>query len=310
MTWKIQPGSFPRLCPSAFSHSYLWDVSHSCCGDCNPSDKICFCHTVHSAYSTACTCWRFPGEFFLVSRSVRDIALQVFFSANHFVIKPSSETSYWNSPHSSLWHFLQRVPKDSLRHLRKITWSGTLSKQKSVFHKWIILVDFIVDQLNISKLTLVLDFSYYDEQWHREALRMADGSWWPYEKRENRRRFQWENSLKLAEVMAKYSGWKNVFVHLAYQGENMYPGNRTRMESLLERIVVGHSYNAIENGKIPRLCACHDWYDDDSFRKMYAYRDSLVDYDPRRMALATCLGVNGSQMREGVFDNESLRDGY
>ena len=48
----------------------------------------CFCTVVHAAFWTECRCWRPPTPIFLVSMEMRDLAREVFFGENRFVLVP------------------------------------------------------------------------------------------------------------------------------------------------------------------------------------------------------------------------------
>ena len=84
----------------------------------------CYCRAFHAAYSTIhqCECWTSPAPMFLVSRTMRQDALQVFFGGNRFIVVDQGNT--WNAvvnppaqlPISSFLR--QAVPSDAFQFLR------------------------------------------------------------------------------------------------------------------------------------------------------------------------------------------------
>jgi hypothetical protein len=106
-----------------------------CCGTCSPSlsptnslsisdnPQICACWTKHAAFSSTCTCWRFPLSFFLVSKRVKDLAEPLFYSRNHFWVLPRG----WNASRKlEIYNFLAWVG-NGRRHLRSLTWEMSWS---------------------------------------------------------------------------------------------------------------------------------------------------------------------------------------
>ena len=86
----------------------------------------CYCRR-HAAFSSSihCSCWVPPRAIFLVSRSVREDALCVFYSRNRFVVLPAGAKTWLAvssapdklPPSTFLRHV---VPKDALRFLRHL----------------------------------------------------------------------------------------------------------------------------------------------------------------------------------------------
>jgi hypothetical protein len=97
-----------------------------CCNSCQPhppsaptpSPEICSCWTKYAAFSSTCTCWRFPLDLFMVSKSIKERAEAVFYSQNHFWILPM-----WcnGSRKLEIYHFLTRIG-GARRYLRYLTW--------------------------------------------------------------------------------------------------------------------------------------------------------------------------------------------
>ncbi|CAK7204219.1 hypothetical protein SEUCBS139899_006973 [Sporothrix eucalyptigena] len=93
---------------------------YDCCLKCTVTLDFCSCHRFHGSYSSTCTCWTPPTALFLVSRRVREIATEVFYARNRFVVMPNNirlDYTEHNLQHhaghprvSPLYRFLDRVP--------------------------------------------------------------------------------------------------------------------------------------------------------------------------------------------------------
>jgi hypothetical protein len=100
-----------------------------CCLTCSPSPSPaqkpsgCACWSKHTAFSSTCTCWRFPLSLFLVSKSVKEMAEPLFYGRNHFWVLPRG----WNASRKlEIWNFLTRVG-GVRRYLRNLTWEMSWS---------------------------------------------------------------------------------------------------------------------------------------------------------------------------------------
>jgi len=95
-------------------------IDSSCCRKCSPEKEPCACWSGQAAFSTTCTCWKFPLSLFLVNRDMRKDAEFIFYSKNHFVLQPRK----WNySEQLEIYNFLTSIPANGRRYLQKITWS-------------------------------------------------------------------------------------------------------------------------------------------------------------------------------------------
>ncbi len=109
-----EPRTFPwRAYPS----------NAECCTACSPfpplEPEICFCWSSFAAFSSTCTCFRFPLPLFLLNKSTKNIAEEIFYSRNHFqvlrrVYNPSRELE--------IYSFLAWIPESARRRLRFLTW--------------------------------------------------------------------------------------------------------------------------------------------------------------------------------------------
>jgi len=66
-----------------------------------------------------------PYEKFQVSHKMREDAIRVFYSSNHFVIRASGSSHVYSTktpPHVGPSQFLPRFPQHAFRYLRSIRW--------------------------------------------------------------------------------------------------------------------------------------------------------------------------------------------
>jgi hypothetical protein len=101
----------------------------ACCLTCSPSPSlaqkpnICACWSKHTAFSSTCTCWRFPHSLFLVNKSVKEMAESLFYGRNHIWVLPRG----WDASRKlEIWIFLTWV-RDMRRHLRNLAWEMSWS---------------------------------------------------------------------------------------------------------------------------------------------------------------------------------------
>lgn len=92
----------------------------SCCQDCSPDSQPCACWSGQAAFSTTCTCWKFPLSLFLVNHDMRKDAEMIFYSRNRFLLHPRR---WKNSEHLEIYNFLRHLPAIGRRYIRAITWT-------------------------------------------------------------------------------------------------------------------------------------------------------------------------------------------
>ncbi|CAK7213027.1 hypothetical protein SBRCBS47491_001663 [Sporothrix bragantina] len=100
---------------------------YDCCTRCTTTLDCCTCRRFHGSYSTSCKCWTPPVALFLVSRRVHDLAMDVFYGRNRFVVMPKGgrldlETFEHCAPglprRSLLEPFLAAVPEQAHKRIR------------------------------------------------------------------------------------------------------------------------------------------------------------------------------------------------
>lgn len=291
---------FPKKLPS-WPKIAQWDhlewVHHrkgfDCCLNCRSKEEICYCSSKHSAYSTTCTCWTFPKNLFLVSRQFRSLIISIFFSRNKFLI--AEKDMVYGDSKSGLHDFLLGIPVEARRHLRYVEWLSSPSKSKKDQWDWIRLVDFCADQFDISKFKLIINMSLKDVIYHdRYYTPLQD----PYLEEEIES--EWDTALRMAKTMAKHRGWKDVYFHLSHQGSRLFPGNRKRMEGVLEKLVIGRDYDSLSRGKVYRECSCRVYYEDARSRNIYAYWEEVYRDDPNWLPVYP--PIYGNPDAEGVAE--------
>lgn len=116
-TYFYQPGTdnLPPGFPSVPSHP-------KCCGNCSPSPQICSCWTIYAAFSSTCTCWRFPLSLFLVNKMMKELSEAIFYGKNHFRVLPMHQNK---RKKLEIYDFLTWIPSNGRRYLRSLTWEMT-----------------------------------------------------------------------------------------------------------------------------------------------------------------------------------------
>ena len=243
----------------------------------------CFCRARHAAHSTVfkCSCWAPPTAFFLVSRQMREEALQVFFTQNRFIMAPChNDTSLdIGTPPDQLpiSQFLSKaVPPDALHHLRLLeivlppfddnqprTYLRAGSSQS---RDWIHNLEQIKALLNLSKLTISIHFASWlgdvddDERTiplHHTgtttaeidaALRVYTGIVSPLRTLKGLNRF-----FAFCSNPREWRDYRDLT-------ETCFD----KLEQDIERFIMGDHYNAVAAGK---LKLWHSWWDKDEERK-------------------------------------------
>jgi hypothetical protein len=113
--------SYQSLKSKFYEHRRFQPEESNCCWKCSPMADICSCFLRHGAFSTTCTCWTMPTQFFLVDRKMKDDAELVFYSNNHFLILPRTKTEDTNL---GIYDFLTHLPENGLRYLRSLSLGG------------------------------------------------------------------------------------------------------------------------------------------------------------------------------------------
>lgn len=249
-----------RPIPRDFETPYL-----ACWEECNFDG--CYCRASHAASSSIfrCDCWAPPTSLFLVSRAVRQDALQVFYGLNRFVVAPDSGET-WEAVSSPpcrlpISIFLSElVPKDAFQHLRflEIVFPPFGHSEPCTYcprhspewNDWVKTLEDIKDRLNIAKLTIRVHFA---------AWIPLSGTFTvtPYRKGMTGTQSQAIQTtyVDIVTPLERLRGLGRFFAHLAdpQQHARGHKGNQTHtlpsLEQEVEQIVMGTDYDSSVAGK-------------------------------------------------------------
>jgi len=217
----------------------------SCCLQCTSTLETCCCPPLHAAYtSMACCCWVMPSALFLVSRKVRDQALEIFFSRNRFEIWPERrEDEPRLQPDSThVLEFLQALPAVALRYIRSLHIKVRLLEYQVVGpgtefqSNWNTTIDFISRNLEIPQLCLSIQdvggramrISYYTTG-YTDAESAEDDE------------FEWQLYQHLAAPLAVLKGLRDFAIRFSRSGS--FGRFHAERERILERRVLGDAYH-------------------------------------------------------------------
>lgn len=214
----------------------------------------------------SCDCWKFPIDIFLLSRDIRQEALRIFFSKNHFLLLPRGGRAWprgdCDIPCRELVDaefptLIPRMPRSAIKHLRSIQF---VIPQYSYFcEPDSRSVQGIVETTRLlgsyaltSELTITLDMATDRSRPYgnlspevgidicKKATVSTSQKVWPF------------TNLK---------GLKDFFVHLSEPEYVITPEqDRSSLESEMERWVMGKNYDAIAKGKYLRWHQAPQWW--------------------------------------------------
>lgn len=228
-----------------------------------------------------CDCWRIPSNLFLVSRTFGQLATEIFFSQNHFVL-----STYYESEKEGPRFFhnlLASWSKPGLRYIRSLEFQldhpwdaeeegglldwkqyrdigstgytqSNVAPGEEIDPDWIGLIDFISENMVVSKLKLAINFGedeFEDIKRDSEIFR---------ERHRDDCRQLVNNLRKLQELrgfhlyMSLYLFWcacdRDDENHPHKCGES---AKRMEEEAILEKQLMGSEYDSIKDGKYPML---------------------------------------------------------
>ncbi|PSS10877.1 hypothetical protein M430DRAFT_180225 [Amorphotheca resinae ATCC 22711] len=137
----------------------------SCCRQCTETLIDCCCPNRRASYSRDCDCRLFPFELALVNRQFHQDAMEVLFSQNCF--------DFFQDPEETI-SFLSRLPKGALSYIRRVQFQ--ISEDEVVHwdewdysRKWDRLITFVKDNLELSRLSIVIILETWDLGLFRES---------------------------------------------------------------------------------------------------------------------------------------------
>lgn len=183
---------------------------------------------------------------FLVSQTVRQLAIPIFYSKNILEVQcdptaSAAGATAWSVQKSA---FLCCFPKYSFPHLRHIYWKLPNMNKRWVFkpnqketEDWIISLYFISLAIPPGNLTLELDLSYPRERsWYPEDSKTITLEWALYD--------------RVVEPMVCLRGpLKDLFIHLWCPLHPSLEQMRVGKEQSLEQSIMGSNYDSFARGK-------------------------------------------------------------
>ncbi len=229
-------------------------IEFKCCERCSDALEACCCWTMHTAVSTTCTCWKMPTSLFSVSHKLREDAMSIFYSKNHFLILPAMGTGC--PERSEIFQFLTQLPGNARQCLQSLTWILPYLRDaypvtgNPMHLDWLEVVDICAREMNLSQLSFTIDMSI-----HRQS-RALDASYSSEMSIVREAAEEWAAGQLIVKTMAKHNGWKNVYVHLNWSSNHPDESVRENGEAMLERQVMGDGYDSVSHGKFDRW---HRW---------------------------------------------------
>jgi hypothetical protein len=208
-------------------------------------DQGCWCPATHTAFSTAHPCWQLPETWYLVSKSIRELALSVYYSKNTFEVwydqSDSPDTTAWTPQTSG---FLHGFPEYSWKYLRRVHWIFPSSLDGDAFRAnekqtvdWVNTMKVIAQSFNLPNFTVELSLS-------PRAIR----TWDPEHPEEVARRLGLYD--RIIEPVRPLNGLlEDFFVHNYFPLHEPLDETRLSQERILERRVMGSEYDSMARGK-------------------------------------------------------------
>lgn len=231
------------------------------CDSCSEVSEACCCPVTHAAFTTACGCWRMPYEKFQVSHKMREDAIRIFYSKNHFVVHtldcPDLDDAL-NPLHAAPPRFLPPFPLHGFRYLRSLQWVfprfyGTrLCHGENLLQDWLDTIDCMVRRVDVSKLILTIDMTS-----DLPILLFASANGLVNTTSEAS---MWSLYQQIIEPMIAFKGLQDLFVHLAWPLDHHKHDLRVHQERVLERRVMGEHYDSSARGKVSAWGREHGWW--------------------------------------------------
>lgn len=253
-----------QWCPqsgySCYCCYYTSRVTNACLV-CREVRLYSFSDLKQDSFASQCGCWTFPSALFLVSHRIREDAIRIFYSRNHFFALPVKPGETCGSKIIS--PFVLRLPVTAVKYLRSVqfvfrqphsdldgnnsshsNWSPT----SETCSDWVPTIDLLGREAELKSLKLVFDSSdgwAYNTIW--ESLFFG-----------GLHQEKWTSYQRMIEPMARLKGIQDFFVHLANWPVEDWDSDahRRKHERILEQKVMGEEYDSISRGK---LSSKHIW---------------------------------------------------
>ena len=177
-------------------------------------------NSYRGASHSACACWRFPTEFFLLNRQCRLLAMQIFYTSNHFyIMRCGCRRNFPCCEIPKVPTFVQGLPLDAIPYLRSLQfvipelsltpdvddWFGP---DRQAVRDWAKDVQFLAKRATLSRLSITID----------ESLGWTDHYDYPsMSEHDERTMVAWEREKQIVHPLAILKGLKNLLVHFITQ---------------------------------------------------------------------------------------------
>ncbi|KAE8376142.1 hypothetical protein BDV26DRAFT_294372 [Aspergillus bertholletiae] len=208
-------------------------------------DQGCWCPATHTAFSTVHPCWHVPETWYLVSKTIRELALFVYYSKNTFEIwynqSDSPDIAAWTPQTSG---FLHGFPEYSWKYLRRVHWifpspldGDTFRPNNKETVDWINTMHIISQSFNLPNFTLELSLSPRTiETWDPE-----------HSQKVARRQALYDQVIE--PVRSLNGRLKDFFIHNYFCLYEPLDATGLSQEQILERRVMGSEYDSLARGK-------------------------------------------------------------
>ena len=224
----------------------------------------CYCGNSHAAFWTECRCWRPPTPIFLVSMEMRDLAREVFFAKNRFIMVPEDWVRSVVDRLPEQIHaekFLREVvPRDAMKFVRtlELVFPPFDTPSTSPFKEWEDTLKAVRENLNCPKMTIRVCFADkmpYDAPWKQ-------GKWFRRTMTKKEAIQIYGSYIRIIKPLEQLEGLGRLFVRAAWpwhwteRGQWRISEEREKvmsdvryMEKKLEGIVMGDDYDSWRVGK-------------------------------------------------------------
>ena len=214
--------------------------------------SLFLCSTKVSAFNPYCSCESFPRSYFLINHEFRDLATEIFYSRNRFVIFHkgrdfSNTLSEARSESLPLLTYLTSIPTGAIGHLTKLTLvfppfePSYLQPSQGGWACWINGIEILTRNASLEKLELEIYF--------------ADTYWYQHEhSRPHYLDLEYENDMleaykRILQPLMALRALKCLGVHVTWPLGKARAEERMNLEDRLEKDVMGEAYDGRKQGK-------------------------------------------------------------
>ncbi len=208
------------------------------------------------ASHSECCCWRFPFELFLLIHEYRLLAIQIFYSSNHFYVMSYINGKLEGPQYDTLGFptFIQRLPFDAIPYLRSLQFIVPECQENDELmdflkpvtqdaYDWTEDISILSQHATLSRVTITVDESFLPwdgfDTYETPGLGLGQTN-----------KLAWKRDQRIIRPISKLQGLKDFYVHLSYP--RTVP-NSSRMREMwaiqLEQRIMGPNYDSVSRGK-------------------------------------------------------------